>query len=120
MPEKKMKLASEARDGVLILHVSGSVDHVQYFQLEEAVQTALDRKQLHLVIDLSDMTYICSAGINVLGHAAAQYERLGKACYVKPSIKAQWQFMKTIGVDRILPWADTVEEAVKQAAPPAA
>ena len=77
MPDKKMKLASEARDGVTILHVSGSVDHVQYFQLEEAVQGALDRKQLRLVIDLSELSYICSAGINVLGHAAAQYERVG-------------------------------------------
>ncbi|HLY08051.1 MAG TPA: STAS domain-containing protein [Planctomycetota bacterium] len=121
MAEKKMKLATEARAGVVILHVSGSVDHVQYFLLEEAIQTQLDRKQLHLVVNLSEMTYICSAGINTLGHAASQYERVsGKACYVKPANPAQWQFLKTIGVDKIFPWADSVDAAVKEAAPPAA
>lgn len=116
-----MKLASEARGRVVILHVSGSVDHVQYYQLEEAIQTQLDRKQLHLVVNLSDLTYICSAGINTLGHAASQYERVnGKACYVKPSAQAQWQFLKTIGVDKIFPWAESVDDAVKQVEPPAA
>ena len=121
MPDKKMKLVAEARLGVVILHVSGSVDHVQYYHLEEAIQTQLDRKQLHLVVNLSDLTYICSAGINTLGHAAAQYEKVnGKACYVKPANAAQWQFMKTIGVDKIFPWADSLDSAVKEVAPPAA
>lgn len=120
MPDKKMKLATEARTGVIILHVSGSVDHVQYYQLQEAIQTQLDKKQLHLVVNLSEMTYICSAGINTLGHAAAQYEKVGKSCYVKPANPAQWRFMVTIGVDKIFPWADSVEAAVKEVAPPAA
>ena len=120
MPDKKMKLATEPRTGVIILHVSGSVDHIQYFLLQEAIQTQLDRKQLHLVVNLSELTYICSAGINTLGSAAAQYEKVGKACYVKPSNAAQWQFMKTIGVDKIFPWADSVDAAVKDVAPPAA
>lgn len=118
MPDKKMKLATEARNGVVILHVSGSVDHVQYYQLEEAIQTQLDRKQLHLVLNLSDLTYICSAGVNTLGHAAAQYEKVGKACFVKPAHPAQWQFMKTIGIDKILPWADSVDAAVKETESP--
>lgn len=121
MPDKKMKMATEARSGVIILHVSGSVDHVQYFMLQEAIQVQLDKKQLHLVINLSELTYICSAGINTLGHAASQYEKVnGKACYVKPANPAQWRFLQTIGVDKIFPWADSVDLAVKEVAPPAA
>jgi anti-anti-sigma factor len=121
MPEKKLKVAAGAKDGVVVLHVSGSVDHVQYYQLEEAIQTQLDRKKLHLVVDLADLTYICSAGINTLGHAASQYEKVqGKICFVKPANKAQWQFFITIGVDRIIPWADSLDEALQKTAPPAA
>lgn len=121
MAERKFKLTSQSRDGVVILHVVGSCDHIQYYQLEEAIQTQLDKKQLHLVVNLSDLTYISSAGVNVLGHAAAQYEKIrGKFCCVRPSNDAQWKFCKTIGIDQILPWAGSVEEAVKQTAPPAA
>ena len=121
MPDKKIRVVIDRHGEAVVIHVSGSVDHVQYYQLEEAIQTQLDKKQLHLVVNMSDLTYICSAGINTMGHAASQYERLnGKLCYVKPANKAQRQFFTTIGVDRLFPWADSVEEALKQTAPPAA
>ena len=119
--DRKIKVAIEAQQGLVVIHVAGSVDHVQYYQLEEAIQTQLDRKQLNLVVNLSDLTYISSAGINTLGHAVSQYEKVkGKLCYVRPANTAQWHFFTTIGVDQIFPWAASVEEAVKQVAPPAA
>jgi len=76
MPDRKLKIVQESKDGVTVLHVSGSVDHVQYYQLEEAIQTQLDKKHLYLVINMSELTYICSAGINTMGHAASQYEKV--------------------------------------------
>ena len=116
-----MKVAIEAQQGLVVIHVAGSVDHVQYYQLEEAIQTQLDRRQLHLVVNLSDLTYISSAGINTLGHAVSQYEKVkGKLCYVRPSNTAQWHFFTTIGVDQIFPWASSVEDALKKVAPPGA
>lgn len=123
MPEKKARIlvVVEPQTGVVILHVAGSVDHVQYFQVEEAIQTQLDHKQMRLVVNLSDLTYISSAGINTLGHAVSQYEKIkGKICYVRPANTAQWHFFTTIGVDRIFPWATSVEEAIKRVASPAA
>lgn len=121
MPDRKLKLVVETKGRVSVLHVSGSVDHLQYYLLEEAIQTQLDKKQLRLVVNLGELTYICSAGINTMGHAASQYEKLdGRLCYVKPANKAQRQFFTTIGVDRLFPWADTVEEALKQVDPPTA
>jgi anti-anti-sigma factor len=122
MPEKKEKLVIAIPQGaVMVLHVSGSLDHVKYYQLEEAIQTQLDRKQMHLVVNLTELTYISSAGINTLGHAVSQYEKVkGKLCYVRPANTAQWHFFTTIGVDQIFPWATSVEEAVKRVAPPAA
>lgn len=123
MPEKKEKVvvAAVPQGGVVVIHVAGSLDHVRYYQLEEAIQTQLDRKQMNLVVNLSDLTYISSAGINTLGHAVSQYEKLnGRICYVRPSNTAQWHFFTTIGVDQIFPWAVSVEEAVQRVSPPAA
>ena len=122
MPEKKANVVVIApQGGVVVIHVSGSVDHVHYYQVEEAIQTQLDRKQMRLVVNLSDLTYISSAGINTLGHAVSQYEKVkGQICYVRPANTAQWHFFTTIGVDQIFPWAASVEEAIKRVAPPAA
>lgn len=118
MPEKKEKVvvvAAATPAGVVVIHVSGSLDHVRYYQLEEAIQTQLDRKQMKLIVNLSDLTYISSAGINTLGHAVSQYEKVkGRICYVRPANTAQWHFFTTIGVDQIFPWATSVEDALKQ------
>jgi anti-sigma B factor antagonist len=122
VPDKQIKVVViEPQSGVVVIHVSGSVDHVHYYQVEEAIQTQLDRKQMNLVVNLSDLTYISSAGINTLGHAVSQYEKVkGRICYVRPANTAQWHFFTTIGVDQIFPWATSVEEAIRRVAPPAA
>jgi anti-sigma B factor antagonist len=121
MNEKKdLAITYERRDGgVVVIRLAGSADHIQYYKLEEAIQTQLDKKQLRLVLDLSDLVYISSAGINAMGHAASQYERIGGAlCYVRPVKTAQWQFFTTIGVDQIFPWAVDLEEAIRKVSGP--
>ena len=115
MPKIELQVAVEEVGGVRVIRVAGPVDHVQYYKLEEAIQTQLDKKQTTLVVDMSDITYISSAGINTLGHAVAQFEGFsGKLCYVRPANTAQWHFFTTIGVDRIFPWAASVDEAIRR------
>jgi anti-anti-sigma factor len=119
VPANELKVAAESVRGVCVIRVAGSVDHVQYYKLEEAIQTQLDRKQITLVVDLTALTYISSAGINTLGHAVSQFENLqGKLCYIRPGNTAQWHFFTTIGVDSIFPWADSLEEALERVGPP--
>lgn len=113
MPENVLSIVHERAGEVAVLRVSGSVDHTHYHALEEAIQTELDRRRLRLVVDLSALTYIASAGINVMGHATSQYEKVdGKLCFVRPTKTAQWHFFTTIGVDAIFPWAASLAEAV--------
>ncbi len=113
-------MTREERPGVVVIRVDGAVDHVQYYKLEEAIQTQLDRRQTVLVVDLTGLTYISSAGINTLGHAVAQFETVkGRLRIVRPANIAQWHFFTTIGVDRLFPWSATLEEAVRQVSSPA-
>lgn len=115
MPPEALGLVHEQAGDVAVLKVSGSVDHVHYHALEEAIQGELDRKHLRLVVDLSALTYISSAGINVLGHAVSQYEKVkGALCFVRPEKTAQWHFFTTVGVDAIFPWAVSREEALRK------
>jgi anti-anti-sigma factor len=113
VPGQPLQVTIDARPGVTVIRVAGSVDHVHYYMLEEAIQTQLDRKVLRLVVDLTQLTYISSAGINTLGHAASQFEKVsGKLCYVRPGNIVQWNFFTMIGVDQIFPWAASLDEAL--------
>ena len=113
MPRPELRILIEDSAGVRVIRVEGPVDHVQYYKLEEAIQTQLDKKQTTLIVDLSQLSYISSAGINILGHAASQFEKLkGRLCYVRPANTAQWHFFTTIGVDQIFPWAGTLDDAI--------
>jgi anti-anti-sigma factor len=115
MPTAELRVLAEDVSGVRVIRVEGPVDHVQYYKLEEAIQTQLDRKQTRLIVDLSALTYISSAGINTLGHAVSQFESIqGRLCYVRPASTAQWHFFTTIGVDQIFPWADSLADAVSR------
>ena len=115
MPKPELRVSVEDVDRVRVIRVEGPVDHVQYYKLEEAIQTQLDNKHTTLVVDLSKLTYISSAGINTLGHTVSQFETFsGKLCYVRPANTAQWHFFTTIGVDQIFPWADSLGEAIKR------
>lgn len=115
MAAPALEIAVDDASPVCIVRVSGPVDHARYFELEEAIQTRLDRKRTTMVVDLTALTYISSAGINVLGQAVSQFERLGgRLVLVRPAQPAQWSFFTTIGVDRVFPWADSLEEAVRR------
>lgn len=115
MPQVELQVTVEARPGHAVVRVSGPVDHAQYYKLEEAIQTQLDRRVLRLIVDLSQLSYISSAGINTLGHAVSQFDAVkGSLCYVRPAETAQWHFFTTIGVDQIFPWAATLDEAVRR------
>ncbi len=123
MPEAALEVTVEMRAGACVIRVAGPVDHVQNYKLDEVIQTQLDRKQSRLVVDLTALTYITSAGINTLGHAVSQFEKLGwRLRFVRPAKDAQWQLFEMIGVDQFFPWAATLEEAVLQlgSGPPAA
>jgi anti-anti-sigma factor len=115
VPPPELQVTVEARPGVTVIRVSGSVDHAQYYKLEEAIQTQLDRKVLRVIVDLSQLTYISSAGINTLGHALSQFEKVkGRLYYVRPAQTAQWHFFTMIGVDVLFPWAATLDEALQR------
>ncbi len=115
MPEAELRVTVEARPGLAVIRVEGAVDHLHSYKLEEAIQTQLDRKVLRLVVDLTRLSYISSAGINTLGHAVSQFDRVnGKFCCVRPADAAQWQFFTTIGVDLVFPWAASLDEALRR------
>jgi anti-sigma B factor antagonist len=59
-----------------MLKVTGRVDHQTAPELEKALRAILDAGRRSIVVDLSDATYVSSAGIKVL-QASAKAARAG-------------------------------------------
>lgn len=52
-------------DGISMLYIKGYLDAHTAPQLEQALQKLLDEKQVRIVVNFSDLTYISSAGLGV-------------------------------------------------------
>lgn len=55
-------IAASARDDISIVKVNGYLDTTTAAELEEALYNLLQKENYRIVVDLSDTTYISSAG----------------------------------------------------------
>lgn len=66
-----MQITFSARNGVTIMHIAGSVDSSGYIELINKAQEAYDGGARNLLLDLSGVSYISSAGLMAL-HTVAR------------------------------------------------
>lgn len=62
------RIQSRTADTAVVLHVRGEVDLSTAGELEEAVATALAAGPSALVVDLTEVSFLDSAGLGVLAH----------------------------------------------------
>ncbi len=72
-----MNITQEKNKDTLTLHIEGRLDTQTAPELEQVVKTALDGVTV-LVFDLSQTSYISSAGLRVLLAAQKQMNKQGK------------------------------------------
>jgi anti-anti-sigma factor len=107
---------------VVVLAPVGRVDHVTAEELKTALAPHLARcapGQDHLVLDLSGVDYISSAGLRVLMLAAKQAKAQGgflAVAAVQPLVQEIFEISKFTLLLRLMP---TVREAVAAASPAA-
>ncbi|MGH3762866.1 STAS domain-containing protein [Actinophytocola sp.] len=59
-------MRTENVDGAVVVSVSGEVDMGTAPAVEESIKTALEGEPAVLVVDLSDVSFLASAGMSVL------------------------------------------------------
>jgi anti-sigma B factor antagonist len=98
-------------DDVTIVAASGVVDMLTAPQLEEALRAALDKKPGNLVVDLTEVEFLASAGMGVLVAAHDEAGTGTRLCVVAegPSTSRP---LKLVGIADIVPLFATVDEAV--------
>ena len=103
------RLASQHRDGVLVLAPEGELDLATAPQLAEAFADG------PVVLDLGGLEFIDSTGLaTLISEGRRRTERGSPFVLVRGSATTQRLFAVT-GVEGLFAWASTAEEAVAQA-----
>lgn len=93
-----------------VVTVAGEIDLVTAPELDEAVSTAVEKRPDVLVMDLRDVTFLSSAGLQVL---AAAHQRLGqRALRVVSTSNVTSRPLTSTGLDTWIGLFPTVDEAL--------
>lgn len=107
-----MEIIEERRENILILRVIGRLDSSTSKMMEERLLPIIDSGEGRLVIELSQLDYISSAGLRVFLLAA---KRMGNAkgrmilCSLQDAVK---QVFDIAGFSSFLTLASSTEEAI--------
>jgi anti-anti-sigma factor len=71
-----LHIARSRADGVLVLGLSGRIGRASADLLTATLADAIGQGDVRLVLDLAEMDYISSAGLQSIGSAAAQCDAL--------------------------------------------
>jgi anti-sigma B factor antagonist len=107
-----MELEEESRGGATIVSVSGRIDSGNAKQFEEALMSKLSAVTSSVLLDLSRLQYISSAGLRVILLAAKQQQaskRNFALCSLTPMIK---EVFEVSGFNRILGIYSSRDEAL--------
>lgn len=111
-----LKLEFAQRDGYLVVVLAGELDRTDTDSARERILTELGRTDRGLVCDLSDLSYIDSAGVHMLhaiGRTANNQSR--RVVAVAPRTRTPRRVLEVTRISEEIPVFDTLEEAVESA-----
>jgi len=113
MTKGKLTLAVGRRDErTAVLRVDGSVDPTTFKQFQSTFRWLNQQGILYVVVDMSRMTYISSAGLSLLVKAKTErVKKKGDVVLVRPQTPLV-NIMKILGLMDVFRVASSIEEAL--------
>lgn len=87
--------------------VAGRIDASNAPQVERDVLAAMEQSGAALIIDLSQLSYMSSAGLRVMLVAAKRAKAAGGKAVIQGAQPAVAEVLRMSGFDRIIPLAET-------------
>lgn len=108
----ELERAAGSDDERLILQLKGnlSLETVHNF-----IRTARPEKATHLIVNMSDVSFLDSAGVGALVQLFVHRRSLGKSFALSGLSKQSHAVMEVAGLTKLLPIHNSVEEALAQA-----
>lgn len=101
-------------NGVTFLSVRGFLDAHTFEELEKTISELFDQNNYRVIVDLSKLDYISSAGAGVfIGAIGTAQENDGNIIIVKPSPNVKEVF-DLLGLSQIFTFAESRESALKE------
>jgi anti-sigma B factor antagonist len=106
-------LKEKVQDGITLLTVRGFLDAHTFEQLEKTIDGLFETGTYRIIVDLSALDYISSAGAGVfIGAVGKAQENDGNIVLMKPTPNVKEVF-DLLGLSQIFTFKNTREEAVK-------
>ncbi len=112
-----MQISVTTRRDIRILEVSGRIDLYSARSFYDALVEAVEDAQADLVIDLTGVVRLTSAGLRGLVVAAKLQQSAGHAIRLCGMTAAIKKFLRGRGYDHLLKFEPTVEDAIKALSP---
>ena len=110
MSDFKME-SNDLGAGIVLIKVSGYIDAHTFEELENEIQSKFSAKQFKLIVDLSDVPYISSAGAGVfIGAFPQAQENDGSIALLNPS-KNVLDVFELLGLTEIFTISKDLESA---------
>lgn len=103
---------------IAVFGVTGEVDILTAPHLDQAVGAVYGSGVTHVVLDLSGVPFLSSAGLSVLVDHHARSKRDGVGLSVVATQRATLRAIQMTALDRIFPLYTSVDEAVAAAVAP--
>jgi anti-sigma B factor antagonist len=112
MPQFQI-LREKLPNGVMLVQVKGFLDAYTYEEFEKTIQELFDGNSYKIVVDLSELQYISSAGAGVfIGAIGQAQENNGNIVILRPTANVKEVF-ELLGLSQIFTFSNTKEEALK-------
>ena len=103
----------QLQDGVVQIAIHGYLDAHTFEELERTIAELFEDNAYRLVVDLSGLDYISSAGAGVfIGAIGTAQDNNGNIVLVRPSVNVKEVF-DLLGLSQVFTFKDTPEEALK-------
>lgn len=111
MPQFQI-LKEKLQNGVVLITVKGFLDAYTYEEFEKTINELFEENQYRIVVDLSELQYISSAGAGVfIGAIGTAQENNGNIVILRPTPNVREVF-ELLGLSQIFTFKETREEAV--------
>lgn len=110
MSEERFPVAWSGRTAVVT--AAGEVDLTNADGFREALLSALNAGALGLIVDMTALTFIDSAGVTALVRAARRATATGATVRLAATAQPVLRVLNLVGIDRLICVYPSVEEAV--------
>lgn len=108
--DSEMKISRKSIDGLVIIKVEGSLITEHIKQFEKEIYSALEKKS-NIIVDFSELSFICSAGLSLLIASQKKSEANNIKIVITGCSEDIIKLFKLTELDKHLVIKNSIEEA---------